>query len=130
ARLLDIPPRELKSLNRIDLARDMAAKWGVILLLKGAYTVIASPDGKTYVLPFANPLLATAGSGDVLAGIIASLMGQGVSPLKGTVVAGYLHGLAGEVAAQSFGDRGLLASELIDYLPEAIKRLNSHAVPS
>jgi hydroxyethylthiazole kinase-like uncharacterized protein yjeF len=109
--------------DRLGLARDKAAEWHAVVLLKGAYTVVAAPDGRTAVLPFANPALATAGSGDVLAGAIIGLLAQGLPPFEGAVLGGYLHGLAGELARQDIGDAGTVAGDLLARLPEAIRRL-------
>jgi NAD(P)H-hydrate epimerase len=77
------------------------------------------------VLPFANPALATAGSGDVLAGAIVGLLAQGLPSFEGAVLGGYLHGLAGELARQDIGDAGVVAGDLLARLPEAIRRLRS-----
>lgn len=123
ARLLQITTKELIRLNRLDIACQSAAEWGCVVVLKGAYTVIGTPEGKGYVLPFANPVLATAGSGDVLAGVITSFCGQGIPPVEAAYVGAFVHGLAGEFASQSFGDRGLLSSELIEFIPRAIKHV-------
>ena len=94
ARLMDIPLSELKEMNRIVIAQTQAKRWGCVLILKGAHTVIAAPDGSCQVLPFANPLLGTAGSGDVLAGSIAALLGQGVAPYQAAVLGAYLHAVS------------------------------------
>jgi ADP-dependent NAD(P)H-hydrate dehydratase / NAD(P)H-hydrate epimerase len=76
ARLMGIPMAELKGQDRVTLARQQAEKWGHIVLLKGAFTVVAAPDGRALLLPFATPALSTAGSGDVLAGVIVALLGR------------------------------------------------------
>ncbi|MEM9774320.1 MAG: NAD(P)H-hydrate dehydratase [Chloroflexota bacterium] len=123
ARLLDMPLNEFKTLNRIEVTREMAKKWRCVILLKGAHTVIANPDGQVMVLPFANPLMAVAGSGDVLSGVIVSLLGQGLPPFEAAVLGGWLHGVAAELAKEQFGDRGMLASELADLIPAAIQKL-------
>lgn len=123
ARLMGVTTAQLQQMDRVKAARRYAAAWGHILLLKGAYTVVAAPDGRCTLLPFANPLLAVAGSGDVLAGVIAALLGQGVPRYEAAVLGGYLHGLAGQFAAAQVGAAGLLASELADYIPPAIRSL-------
>ena len=110
-------------MDRVMVAKRFAAAWGHIVLLKGAYTVIASPDGRCTLLPFANPILGVGGSGDVLAGVIVALLGQGVPRYEAAVLGGYLHGLAGQFASQQMGDTGLLASELADYIPQARRSL-------
>ncbi len=94
-------------------------------MLKGAYTVVAAPDGRVVVLPFANPALATAGSGDVLAGAIVGALAQGLAPFEAAVVGGYLHGLAGELARQELGEAGVVASDLLGRLPVAIRQLRA-----
>ena len=123
ARLIDVDLAEFKLLNRIETAREKAQAWSCVILLKGAYTVIANPDGQVMVLPFANPLMAVAGSGDVLSGVIVSLLGQGLPPFEAAVLGGWLHGTAAELAKDKFGDRGMLASELADFIPNAIQKL-------
>lgn len=89
-----------------------ASKFGQVVLLKGARTVIASPAGDVAISPFANAILATAGSGDVLSGVIGALLAQGVSPFDSACLGAYLHGAAGEKISATLGDAGMLASEL------------------
>ncbi|WP_420629216.1 NAD(P)H-hydrate dehydratase [Candidatus Leptofilum sp.] len=117
ARLMGIPLAEMKTRDRIEVAMVQAQKWNQVVLLKGAYTVIAAPNGRATLLPFANPVLAVGGSGDVLSGIIAALLGQGLPPYDGARLGGFLHGLAGKISGQ---DRGVLAAELADFIPEAV----------
>jgi NAD(P)H-hydrate epimerase len=114
ARLMGVSLSELKEIERVELARRQAAEWGCVVLLKGAYTVVAAPDGRCALLPFANPALAVAGSGDVLSGIIAALLGQRLGSYEAAVLGGYLHGAA---AAAAGLDSGLLAGEISDQLP-------------
>ena len=104
-------------------ARDAAATWNQVLVLKGAKTVIASPDGRLAVAPFENPALATGGTGDVLSGAIGSLLAQGLAPYDAARLGVYLHGLAGETVRERLGDSGLLASDLPDPIALARKRL-------
>lgn len=124
ARLCGCTSAEVRA-ERIDLARRKAAEWSQVVLLKGAHTVVAAPDGRAVVLPFANPALATAGSGDVLAGAIVGLLSQGMAPFEAAVLGGYLHGLAGELARLEIGEAGVLAGDLLARLPEAIRRLQA-----
>lgn len=126
ARLMGMPLTTLKGMNRLMMAQVRAQEWGCVVVLKGAYTVIAAPDGRCRVLPFSNPILGTAGSGDVLAGVITALLGQGVQPYDAAVCGAYLHGLAGDFAREKWGDAGLLAREIADYVPLARKRLLLH----
>ena len=109
--------------DRIAIARKAAQEWGQVVTLKGAYTVVASPQDVARVSPYANPVLASAGTGDVLAGVIAGLVGQGVAPYDAATVGVYLHGLAGQLFSSANGDAGLLASDLVALLPEAIERV-------
>lgn len=109
--------------DRIEIARKFAMEWGKVVALKGAHTVIASPQGKVFVSPFANPGLASAGTGDVVAGAIAGFLAQGLSPLNSAIVGVYIHGLAGEIVKSEIGDAGMLASDLLPALPKAIKRI-------
>jgi len=104
-------------------AHDAAVAWGQVLVLKGARTVIAEPDGTVSVAPFENPALATGGTGDVLAGIIGALLAQGVRPGDAARLGVYLHGMAGDAVRDRLGDAGLLASDLPDAIPPARKRL-------
>jgi len=123
ARLVGRPLDAIRDEDRIELAREKAAEWGHIVVLKGAYTVVAAPDGRATLLPFANPILAVGGSGDVLAGIIAGLLAQGLASYEAAVLAGYLHGAAGEMARDFWGDSGLLAGELADWVSHARRAL-------
>ncbi|MDX1687136.1 MAG: NAD(P)H-hydrate dehydratase [Candidatus Promineifilaceae bacterium] len=123
ARLIGAPIGDVKEMDRVELAREKAAAWGHVVLLKGAYTVVAAPDGRAVVQPFAHPILSTAGSGDVLAGVVVALLGQGMAPYEAAVLGGYLHGAAGYLAAEEVGDAGLLAAEIADWVPEVRKRL-------
>jgi len=107
----------------------MAAQWSVVVVLKGAFTVVAAPDGRTVVLPFANPGLATAGTGDVLSGAIVGLRAQGLGAFEAAVSAAYLHGLAGELARADLGDMGLVAGDLVCRLPLALRRVRSSPGP-
>jgi NAD(P)H-hydrate epimerase len=127
ARLLNWTPAELKSADRVDVAGQAAQDWEQVVLLKGAYTVIAAPDGRRALLPFANPILAVGGSGDVLAGVIAAYLAQGLEPYEAAVLGGYLHGAAAELASASFGNAGLLAGELAGWIPEARMHLDAAA---
>jgi hydroxyethylthiazole kinase-like uncharacterized protein yjeF len=120
ARLMGISLAELLEMDRIETALAQAAKWNQVVLLKGAYTVIAAPDGRATLLPFANPVLAVGGSGDVLSGVIATLLGQGLAPYDAARLGGTLHALAG---ARSGRKSGLLASEIADWLPEVVALL-------
>lgn len=124
ARLCGCSTRDVQA-DRIGMARARAADWNAVVVLKGAYTVVAAPDGRSAVLPFANPALATAGSGDVLAGAIVGALAQGLAPFEAAVLGGYLHGLAGELARQELGDAGVVAGDLLIRLPIAMRQLRA-----
>ncbi|MEE9203117.1 MAG: NAD(P)H-hydrate dehydratase [Dehalococcoidia bacterium] len=109
--------------DRMEVSREMARRWQKVVVLKGAYTVIASPEGQVRLSPFANPALASAGTGDVLAGGIAGLLAQGLSPFDAAALGVYLHGLAGEMVREGMGAAGTLASDLLSVLPRAMQRL-------
>jgi NAD(P)H-hydrate epimerase len=111
ARLTRSSVREVQA-QRLETTRDCAAKWQQTLLLKGAQTVVASATGRVLLSPFANAALATAGTGDVLAGAIAGLLAQDLEPFLAAGLGVYLHGAAGELYADDYGSSGLLASEL------------------
>lgn len=115
---------EMKEMERMETAVAQAKKWNQVVLLKGAYTVVAAPDGRATLLPFANPVLAVGGSGDVLSGVIAALLGQGVAPYDAARLGGFLHGLAGALTRQ---DRGHLAAELANLIPEAVVTIREHS---
>ncbi len=120
ARLMGVSLETMRTRDRIELAREKAAEWGCTVLLKGAFTVIAGADGRCALLPFANPALATAGSGDVLSGVILSLLGQGVLPFEAAVLGGFLHAAAADLSGV---DAGLLATEIADWVAEALDTL-------
>ena len=124
ARLMgdQVTVHEIQS-DREGTARRMAVHWSAVVVLKGAFTVVAAPDRPTVVLPFANPGLATAGTGDVLSGAIAGLRAQGLGAFEAAVSAAYLHGLAGELARANLGDMGLVAGDLVPRLPLALRRV-------
>jgi NAD(P)H-hydrate epimerase len=109
--------------DRLALARSQAAAWRQVVVLKGAHTVVAAPDGRTVIEPFANPGLATAGTGDVLAGTIAALRAQGLGAFEAAAAGAYLHGLAGEIAREGAGAAGMVAGDVLDSLPSAFRRL-------
>lgn len=124
ARLAGTDTKDVQS-RRWQIAQEKAGEWKVILVLKGAHTLIAAPDGRTAALPFKTSALAHAGTGDVLAGAIAGMLAQGLAPYDAAVVAGYLHGLAGEQAALKIGsERSVIAGDVIDALPEAFRLLS------
>ena len=96
-------------------------KYNIFLVLKGHRTVVASPDGKVYVNATGNPGMAKGGTGDVLTGIIAALLGQGFSFWDAARFGVYLHGLAGDLAAKKLGEVSVAATDLLAFLPAAVK---------
>lgn len=109
--------------DRIEAARSFAAANNSYLLLKGARTVIAAPDGRLAINSSGNPGMASGGMGDVLTGVIASLLGQGYEPFAACCLGAFCHGLAGDMAAAEKGEMGLIASDVQEMLPYAFKRL-------
>ena len=107
--------------DRITAARQWANLWEKVVALKGAYTVIAQPGGAARLSPFANPGLASGGTGDVLTGIIGGFLAQGLSPFDAACLGTYVHGLAGEGLRLERGDTGTIATDLIARLPETIR---------
>ncbi len=112
---------------RVKAARDAAVAWQQVVVLKGARTVTAAPDGEVVVAPFENPALATGGTGDILAGAIGALLAQGLDPFAAARLGVYLHGAAGDIARERYGDAGLLASDLPEALATARRRLAGRA---
>lgn len=107
--------------DRLNTALRMASQWRQTVVLKGAHTIAADPGGAAAVSPYANPLLATAGTGDVLAGVIAGLLAQGASGFDAAACGVYVHAMAAEELREDLGDRGLLASDLLPVIPRVIK---------
>jgi len=109
--------------QRLQVAIKMGAEWGKTIVLKGAYTVVAAPDGRAKICPIANAGLASAGTGDVLTGAIAGLIAQGLPLFEAASCGVYLHAVAGEKVRAELGDAGMLASDLLPVLPVIIKKI-------
>jgi NAD(P)H-hydrate epimerase len=108
--------------DRIGAARTYATEHGVTLVLKGQRTVIAFPDGRVWINPTGTPAMGKGGSGDILTGMIAGLVAQFPGRAGEAVAAAvYLHGLAGQLGAQALGEKCLMATELLQYLPDAME---------
>ena len=113
------------SRGRVDAAVDFAAKYGVYLVLKGHETVVAAPDGRYRINTTGNSGMAKGGSGDVLAGMVLSLLGQGMDAFDACCAAVYLHGRAGDLAAEQKGERGMTPTDLLEQIPYALKETES-----
>jgi len=121
--LAKMPTVEIQA-DRTGTARRIAKEWNAVVVLKGAFTVVAAPDGRCAIEPFATAALARAGTGDVLAGVIGGLAAQGVGSWPAAVLGAYLHGRAGEIAsAQAGGTDSILSREIANSLPQAIAEL-------
>jgi len=110
-------PAEVQS-DRLGIARRFASRHKILLVLKGARTLVATPDGTVRVNPTGNPGMATGGTGDVLSGMVGALLAQGLPPDHAASVGVLAHGLAGDAAARRWGQLGLVASDLIAALGE------------
>jgi NAD(P)H-hydrate epimerase len=123
--LTDVPIDEIQS-DRVAAARQWAEAWNHVVVLKGAFTVVADPDGRAAVIPFATPALATAGTGDVLAGAIVGLLVQGLEPFEAAVAGCWLHGRAGEIAADWNGsEASVIAGDIAEGLIAALAEFGS-----
>ncbi len=120
SRLSGLPVADVQS-KRLAVARDSAVLWGKTVVLKGAGTIIAFPDGAAVINPAANPGLASGGTGDVLAGAIAGLLAQGLPPRSAAIAGVFVHSQAGEAARRRMGQAGMLASDLLPLLPVVLR---------
>jgi NAD(P)H-hydrate epimerase len=127
ARLAGVPLEEVQR-SRLEVARKAAVEWHKVVVLKGAYTIVAAPDGRARISQVANPGLASAGTGDVLTGVIAGLVAQGMLLFDAAACGVYLHSQAGEVVRRELGDAGMLASDLLPVLPKVITALKQGKV--
>lgn len=122
--LMGISSKEVQD-DRMTASRRFATEYNCYLVLKGARTLIATPEGEVFINTTGNPGMATAGTGDVLAGMIGSFLGQGYSPLESCISGVYLHGRAGDDAAREKGQAGLMATDIIENIPGVIKKITS-----
>jgi len=109
--------------DRINTAVNFARETGTYLILKGVPTIVAEPEGRAFINSTGNPGMATAGTGDVLTGMVSSFLAQGMNPLNSAMLGVFMHGLAGDLAAHEKGMHSLIASDIIDFLPGAFKEL-------
>ena len=128
ARLIETTPAGVQQ-NRLACARDFATNFGVHVVLKGAATVIAHPDGSAYINPTGNPGMASGGMGDVLTGVLAGFITQGFSLKAAAQAAVYLHGAAADTLVQTVGPIGYLAGEVMSAIPREIKKLLDSQLP-
>lgn len=126
ARLLGIPTARVQS-DRVGTAASFAKQHGCVVVLKGRQTIIATPEGALFCNPTGNPGMASGGTGDVLSGIIGGLMAQGASMVNAAVMGAYVHGLAGDFAAEKMTGRAMLARDLLDALPDAWRHIERKA---
>ena len=129
AELTGLPVSEITS-DKIGIAEEYACLWGHVIVLKGAFTVIASPDGRTAIIPVATPALARAGTGDVLAGIIVSLLGQGLDAFSAASAGAWIHAYAGLRAESVLGSAAsVLAGDVLDAVVDVmadLQKKNDH----
>ena len=126
-------PKELENLvgqcqnsyERMTKARELAIRSQIYIIIKGHYSLICTPTGRIFINPTGNPGMATAGSGDVLTGILTGLLAQGYTAHEACLLGVYLHGLAGDIACEKLGEESMLASDIINALPRAIKVLKN-----
>ncbi len=123
ARLSGIESGQAVNRDRLGVAQQFARTHQVFVVLKGARTIVAHPDGRLAICPTGNPGMATGGTGDVLTGIIGGLLAQGLTPWDAACAGTYLHGLAGDLGAAQQGRAGLIAGDLVDHLPAAIRHV-------
>jgi NAD(P)H-hydrate epimerase len=126
ARLIGKSTSEINT-DRVEIARSFAVEHGCHLILKGARTVMATPQGRVFINPTGNSGMASAGMGDVLAGILTALLGQGLAPEDAMKLGVYLHGFVGDMVAETKGQIGLIASDIIEHLPAGMRALSDRA---
>jgi hydroxyethylthiazole kinase-like uncharacterized protein yjeF len=124
ARLIGLSTKEVID-NRLELSARFAQEYKVFLVLKGYKTLIATPEGNVYINPTGNPGMASGGSGDVLSGMVGSMIIQEKNLLEAILAAVYVHGLSGDIGAERLGEKALTAGNLITYLPSALKKLTA-----
>ena len=125
ARLAGIPVDTVQG-DRLQVSRSWSSNWGAVLVLKGARSIVATPEGNTYICATGNPGMATGGSGDVLTGIIAGLLAQGMDAAVAAAAGVHLHGKAGDMAAGEKGMMGLIAGDILQSLPVATRMIEGY----
>jgi NAD(P)H-hydrate epimerase len=127
SRLMEIPAAEIAS-GPVEAAKRAARELRKVVLLKGPNTVIAEPSGGVWLNPTGCEVLATAGSGDVLTGLIAGFAAQGMDMVMAAVLGAFIHGFCGEIAEENVGKRGVIAGDLVDFIPEVCRRIETGSV--
>jgi len=128
ARLLGVTINEVQA-RRLEVSRETAARLGTVLVLKGAQTLVAAPDGRVSLNPTGNPALASGGTGDVLTGLIGGFLAQGLAPWDAARLGVYLHGLAADFLAARYGPRSLIAGDLLEVFPEVVAEFTQGQFP-
>ncbi len=128
SRLIGLTVAEIQS-DRLAAAQKSAQHFGCTVVLKGAHSIIAGPNETAYINPTGNSAMATAGSGDVLAGIIGAMMAQGLEPFDAAVTGTYIHGAAGDLARDEIGQSGLLAGDILSFIPSVMTQLQNKQFP-
>jgi ADP-dependent NAD(P)H-hydrate dehydratase / NAD(P)H-hydrate epimerase len=111
--------------DRVATVRQFATDWHTTVVLKGATSAVGLPDGTVLLNPTGNPGMASGGTGDVLSGVLGALLARGLDPGVALPAAVYLHGLAGDVAAERVGQESLIAGDVVEALPEAFRRVGA-----
>lgn len=124
SRLLRRSVKDIQN-DRLNVAMEAADKFNAVVVLKGAHSIVATPQKRAYIIPTGNSGMASAGSGDVLSGIIGGLLAQGLPTYQAAVVGTYLHGAAGDLAAQTKGEDGMVAGDIMDALPLVLKAIRN-----
>jgi ADP-dependent NAD(P)H-hydrate dehydratase / NAD(P)H-hydrate epimerase len=122
SRLMGKETKEIQA-DRVNAALAAAKQYGCVVVLKGSFSVIANPDGRAFINTTGNASMAKAGAGDVLSGIIGGLLAQGVAPFDAAVAGVYVHGRAGEIASHHLGMSGVLAGDIVDFIPDAVQSI-------
>jgi NAD(P)H-hydrate epimerase len=122
ARLCGLTTSEVQE-DRIGVSMDFSKRYGIYLVLKGARSVISTPDGEIYINTTGNPGMATGGTGDVLTGVIGGLLAQRLEPVDACLLGAFVHGAAGDLIAQEYGEAGLTAGDLAEALPQALSEI-------
>ncbi|MFB0508637.1 MAG: NAD(P)H-hydrate dehydratase [Thermodesulfobacteriota bacterium] len=123
ARLTGLSSKAIQE-DRIEISRNFAMEYGVYLVLKGSRTIIAQPGGDIHINPSGNPGMASGGTGDVLTGMMGGLVCQGCPPASAAIAATYVHGLAGDLAADERGEMALIATDLLEKIPHVLREMN------